>query len=161
MESLNLIQSFGKGQEKLLRAKTRNAIIYTRVSSKEQMDNLSLQTQLKGCELFAAKTDLIIKGRFGGTHESAQTDERGEFKRMITFAKSHKEGISYIIVYSLERFSRTGENAIWLAQQLKELGVSILSATQPIDSSNPSGKLQQNILFLFGQFDNDLRRQKS
>ena len=62
---------------------------------------------------------------------------------------------------SLERFSRTGDNAIWLSRQLRELGISIISVTQPIDTSNPSGILQQNILFLFGQYDNDLRKQKS
>ena len=88
------------------------------------------------------------------------SDERKEFVRMITFAKKAKEKISYIIVYSLERFSRTGDNAIWLSRQLRELGVTIVSVTQPIDTSNPSGVLQQNILFLFGQNDNDLRRQK-
>jgi site-specific DNA recombinase len=89
-----------------------------------------------------------------------QGDERKEFVRMISFAKKAKEKISYIIVYSLERFSRTGDNAIWLSRQLRELGVTIVSVTQPIDTSNPSGVLQQNILFLFGQYDNDLRRQK-
>ena len=41
------------------------------------------------------------------------------------------------------------------------MGINIISVTQPIDTSNPSGILQQNILFLFGQYDNDLRKQKS
>ncbi len=160
MKSLEILQGFGKGQKKPKTGSGKNAIIYTRVSSKEQTENLSLEVQLKGCEKFASKGALHIKGIFGGTYESAQTDERNEFKRMVAFAKNYKEGISYIIVYSLERFSRTGENAIWLSRQLRELGVTIISVTQPIDTSNPSGVLQQNILFLFSQYDNDLRRQK-
>jgi DNA invertase Pin-like site-specific DNA recombinase len=159
MNSLSILQDFGKGQRKE-KSGSKNAIIYTRVSSKEQTENLSLEVQLKGCEQFAAKGNLHIKGRFGGTYESAQTDERNEFKRMVNFAKNYKEGIAYIIVYSLERFSRTGENAIWLSRQLRELGITIVSVTQPIDTSNPAGVLQQNILFLFSQYDNDLRRQK-
>lgn len=81
--------------------------------------------------------------------------------KMIAFAKKQKSKVNHIIVYSLERFSRTGDNAIWLSRQLRELGISIISVTQPIDTSNPSGVLQQNILFLFGQYDNDLRKQKS
>ena len=153
-------QTFAKGKLKESRSALKNAIIYTRVSSKEQTENMSLDVQRKGCENFALKNKLIIKDTFGGTYESAQTDERNEFKRMVNFAKNSKEGISYIIVYSLERFSRTGENAIWLSRQLRELGITILSVTQPIDTSNPSGVLQQNILFLFSQYDNDLRRQK-
>lgn len=159
MNSLSILQNFGKGQRKD-KSGSKNAIIYTRVSSKEQTENLSLEVQLKGCEQFAAKGNLQIKGRFGGTYESAQTDERNEFKRIVNFAKNYKEGIAYIIVYSLERFSRTGENAIWLSRQLRELGITIVSVTQPIDTSNPAGVLQQNILFLFSQYDNDLRRQK-
>jgi len=159
MENLKILQNFGKGQKKI-KSGSKNAIIYTRVSSKEQTENLSLEVQLKGCEQFAIKNSLQVKGRFGGTYESAQTDERNEFKRMVNFAKNYREGIAYIVVYSLERFSRTGENAIWLSRQLRELGITIVSVTQPIDTSNPSGVLQQNILFLFSQYDNDLRRQK-
>ncbi len=159
---LNLIRSFAKGdQEKNEKAsKSQKAVIYTRVSSKEQVDNMSLETQLKFCNEFAKRYNYEVCGHFGGTYESAMSDERKEFVRMITFAKKAKEKISYIIVYSLERFSRTGDNAIWLSRQLRELGVTIISVTQPIDTSNPSGVLQQNILFLFGQYDNDLRRQK-
>ncbi|PZQ96272.1 MAG: resolvase, partial [Flavobacterium psychrophilum] len=75
MNSLSILQNFGKGQRTDKRG-SKNAIIYTRVSSKEQTENLSLEVQLKGCEQFAAKGNLHIKGRFGGTYESAQTDER-------------------------------------------------------------------------------------
>jgi site-specific DNA recombinase len=160
MNNLELIQSFAKGVQKEKKISGKSAIIYTRVSSKEQTENLSLDVQLKGCENFASKNALTIKGIFGGTYESAQSDERKEFQRMVFFAKNSKENISYIIVYSLERFSRTGENAIWLSRQLRELGIAIISVSQPIDTTNPSGVLQQNILFLFSQYDNDLRRQK-
>ncbi len=160
MKSPQLLQSFGKGEKIEHRIKNKNAIIYTRVSSKEQTENMSLDVQLKGCQLFASKNQFTIKGVFGGTYESAQSDERKEFQRMVAFAKNSKEHISTIIVYSLERFSRTGENAIWLSRQLRELGITIVSVSQPIDTSNPSGVLQQNILFLFSQYDNDLRRQK-
>ncbi len=159
---LNLIKSFAKGDAEKAnkKSKSQKAVIYTRVSSKEQVDNMSLETQLKFCNEFAKRYSYEVCGHFGGTYESAMSDERKEFVRMITFVKKSKEKIAYIIVYSLERFSRTGDNAIWLSRQLRELGVTIISVTQPIDTSNPSGVLQQNILFLFGQYDNDLRRQK-
>lgn len=80
---------------------------------------------------------------------------------MIEFCKKHKKGNVKIIVYSLDRFSRTGDNAIWLSRKLRDLGIQIISVTQPIDTKNPSGVLQQNILFLFSQYDNDLRRLKT
>ena len=153
---------FAKGAEIAKLKKSNNCVIYTRVSTKEQADNnLSLETQRKGCEAYVLKHGYDVLSYFGGTYESAASDERKQFQKMIDFSKKAKTKVSYIIVYSLERFSRTGDNAIWLSRQLRELGISIISVTQPIDTSNPSGILQQNILFLFGQYDNDLRKQKS
>lgn len=79
---------------------------------------------------------------------------------MIRFVKNQKEGVSAILVYSLDRFSRTGDNAIFISAELKRQGISILSVTQPIDVSTHSGVLQQNIQFIFSKYDNDLRREK-
>ncbi len=160
-ENDSIIQ-FAKGSSFKAIKRTNNCVIYTRVSTKEQADtNLSLETQRKGCEAYVARLKYDILAYFGGTYESAQTDERKEFRKMIDFCKRQRSKVSYIIVYSLERFSRTGDNAIWLSRQLRELGITIISVTQPIDTSNPAGVLQQNILFLFSQYDNDLRKQKS
>jgi len=79
---------------------------------------------------------------------------------MIRSVKNQKEGISVILVYSLDRFSRTGDNAIFISSELKKQGISIISVTQPIDVSTHSGVLQQNIQFIFSKYDNDLRREK-
>ena len=37
---------------------------------------------------------------------------------MIRFVKNQKEGVSVILVYSLDRFSRTGDNAIFISSEL-------------------------------------------
>ena len=96
MSNPDKFSSFAKGKQRVEGHSGKNAIIYTRVSSKEQTENLSLGVQLKGCELYATKNSLLLKGVFGGTYESAQTDERNEFKRMVSFAKEYKGGISFI-----------------------------------------------------------------
>ena len=162
MNNSTLLQSFGKGKSLRPISKTTvNAVIYTRVSSKEQADtNQSLETQKKYCLQYALKNNLDVLGFFGGTYESAKTDERKEFNRMIRFVKNQKEGVSFILVYSLDRFSRTGDNAIFISSELKKRGISIVSVTQPIDVSTHSGVLQQNIQFIFSKYDNDLRREK-
>lgn len=138
-----------------------NAVIYTRVSSKEQAEtNQSLETQKKYCLEYALRHNLNILGFFGGTYESAKTDERNEFNRMIRFVKTQKEKVGFILVYSLDRFSRTGDNAIFISSELKQRGISIVAVTQPIDVSTHAGVLQQNIQFIFSKYDNDLRREK-
>ena len=158
-----LLKQFAKGkscEEKELGV--QNCVIYTRVSSKEQMDtNQSLEWQKKYCMEYAVKNKLNIQGYFGGTYESAKSDERKEFTRMLKFVKSSKDKISFILVYSLDRFSRTGDSAIYISGELKKTGVNIMAVTQPIDTNSHAGALQQNIQFIFSKYDNDLRRQKT
>ncbi len=155
----NYFKNFSKGK-KTIQSITDECVIYTRVSSAKQMDGLSLEVQLKGTTEYSEKHKLNIREHFGGTYESAAKDERKEFQRMIKYLKTTKYKISKILVYSLERFSRN-ENSIWLSAQLRNLGIEIISVTQPIDTSNPAGIMQQKMLFIFGEFDNQLRRQKS
>ena len=139
----------------------KNAIIYTRVSTKEQAENnSSLETQRSYCENYAKSNGIHVLKYFGGTYESAKTDERREFKKMIAFAKQNKS-IGYIIVYSYDRFSRTGANAAFITESLKDIGVNVIAVSQNIDTSTASGKFQQNILYMFSQFDNELRKDKT
>ena len=157
------LRQFAKGKHaETITTGILNCVIYTRVSSKEQMDtNQSLEWQKKYCDEYAIKNKFNIKGYFGGTYESAKSDERKEFNRMLKFVKASKEEITYILVYSLDRFSRTGDSAIYIASELKKVGVNIMAVTQPIDTNSHAGALQQNIQFIFSKYDNDLRRQKT
>ncbi|MBA3705105.1 MAG: recombinase family protein [Bacteroidetes bacterium] len=159
METNHLFKTFGKGS-KLTRIETNECVVYTRVSSAKQMDGLSLDVQMKGANEYAERHKLIVREYFGGTYESAAKDERKEFQRMLAYLKKTKYKISKILVYSLERFSRN-DNSIWLSMQLRKLGIEIISTTQPIDTTNPAGVMQQKMLFMFGEMDNALRRQKS
>jgi site-specific DNA recombinase len=157
---LLFFESFAKGK-KVQKFTGSNCVIYTRVSTKEQADNnLSLETQRKACQQYALKSKYTIAGYFGGTFESAKTDERKQFNNMLAFVKKSKEKISYIIVYSVDRFSRSGANAIYIAEKLKREGITVFAVTQPTDTTTASGSLQQNIQFIFSEYDNQLRREK-
>ncbi|WP_394351352.1 recombinase family protein [Pontibacter russatus] len=137
------------------------AVIYTRVSTKEQAEtNQSLETQLERCRLYAERHGYEVAQTFGGTYESAKNDERKHFQLMLDFVRKSRLRVGYIIVYSHDRFSRSGSNAIYITDQLSQLGIAVVAVTQPVDTMTASGKLQQNIQFLFSQFDNDQRREK-
>ena len=127
--SLAIFQQFGvTSNKKRTKVTENNCVIYTRVSTKEQAENnLSLGTQMKACEEYAQKYCINIVNYFGGTYESAKTDERKEFVRMLSFVKRSKEKIRWIVVYNVDRFSRTGANGIYIANELKKQGISILS----------------------------------
>lgn len=160
MSTDHLFDTFAKGK-KALTVKGSRCVIYTRVSTKEQADNnMSLETQRKACEQFAEKGGYQIMGHFGGTYESAKTDERKHFNDMLSFVKKCREKVSCIVVYSVDRFSRSGANAIYIAEQLKRQGIVVWAVTQPTDATTASGSLQQNIQFIFSEYDNQLRREK-
>ncbi|TRU41491.1 MAG: recombinase family protein, partial [Microcystis aeruginosa Ma_QC_Ca_00000000_S207] len=87
MSNLIIFDNFAKGKA-TIKERSGNCVIYTRVSTKEQADNnMSLDTQRKYCELFAQKNGYTIMGYYGGTYESAKTDERNEFNKMLTTVK--------------------------------------------------------------------------
>jgi site-specific DNA recombinase len=139
----------------------KQAVVYTRVSSKEQRDNnLSLEFQMKAIVDYAGRNDIKLVEKFGGTFESAKTDGRKEFERMLNYIRSQKGAISHVLVYTISRFSRTGGAAIKLAEDLlNDYGVQVLAVTQPTDTSTSSGQFQQNIQFLFAHWDNQQRKQ--
>lgn len=140
---------------------TKNAVIYTRVSHSSQEDNTSLETQRKRCEEYASANGYTVVQYFGGTHESAKTDDRKEFNRMLTFVKRNKR-VNFILVYSYERFSRTGADGMKIAQDLqKQYKVTTLSVSQGIDPSTITGEFQRNIMLLFGHLDNQMRKDKT
>ncbi|WP_343690026.1 recombinase family protein [Chitinophaga sp.] len=65
---------------------------------------------------------------------------------MLEFIKKNKEKVTHILVYLLDRFSRTGDGAMRLSKELREkYVVTIIAVTQPIDTSNPGGVFQQNM----------------
>lgn len=162
--SLDKFSGFGHRSTKITKVVTSEMVFaYTRVSSKEQAEkNMSLQTQEKAIYECADRNGWKILESFGGTYESAKSDGRKEFQRMLDFIKKYKGKVSRILVYSVDRFSRTGGAAIKLAQDLREkYGVTVYAVTQPSDTTNSSGVLHQNIQLLFSEYDNQLRKEKA
>lgn len=148
---------FARKHKKQVKRETNIAVIYTRVSSVGQEDNASLITQRNMCNSHAEKKGYVIDEYFGGTSESAKSDDRKEFQRMLNYVKRNKN-VAYIIVYSYSRFSRTGEGGASIAADLRRRGVHVIAVTQEVDTSTPSGVLQENILCSFSQYDNEERR---
>lgn len=136
------------------------AALWTRVSTERQEENnCSLETQERICREYAAAHGITIKKHYGGTHESAKTEGQ-LYRKMIAEVAAHKE-INIILVYSFDRFSRAGNEAIMTKAYLKSKGIYVISATQPTDPDSCAGEFMENILFLFNQFENNLRRDKA
>jgi site-specific DNA recombinase len=157
-----LDHKFGrKSKTKIKKVDSKMVIKYTRVSGKKQFDtNESIENQNKAINEFASRYNLEIVASFGDTYESAKTDERKEFQRMIDFCKRSRGKISTILVYKMTRFSRTGGKAISIADELRtKYGIHIIAVTEPIDTSNSNGVLFQEMQLIFAKWDNVQRQQ--
>ena len=136
------------------------AALWTRVSTERQEENnCSLDTQERICREYAEKHGITIKKQYGGTHESAKTE--GQLYRKMIAEVAADRDINIILVYSFDRFSRAGNEAIMTKAYLKSKGVYVISATQQTDPDSAAGEFMENILFLFNQFENSLRRDKA
>src|SRR5690606_26528323 len=87
--------------------------LYTRVSSKEQYDtNKSIDNQTISAKMYASENSYQITETFGGTYESAKGDfTRKEFQRLINEVKKSKRKPFAILIFKMNRFSRTGGHA--------------------------------------------------
>ena len=95
------------------------AALWTRVSTeKQERNNCSLENQQRICREYAERHGITIKKEFGGTHESAKTEGK-MYREMIAEVARDKE-INIILVYSFDRFSRAGSEAIMTKAYLKQ-----------------------------------------
>ena len=134
-----------------------NAIIYNRISSKEQQENQSLETQLNICLTFAEKNNFVVVEKFGGVYESAKSDkERKEFTKMLTYLRKNNNKIQAVIVFSTSRFSRTGSTVI--IEEIEKLGAMVISATSNFDPRTATGKFVQSIELATARLDNDTKK---
>jgi site-specific DNA recombinase len=136
------------------------AVIYVRVSTKEQTENLSLPTQLRACEEYCRRQGYEILERFHEEGESAKTTDRTKLQALLKYCRTHKGRVHLVIVYNLTRFAREKYDHFALRAHLKSLGISLRSATEPIDDTS-TGKLMEGVLAAFAQFDNDVRSDRT
>lgn len=82
------------------------AVVYARVSTKEQAENLSLPTQLKCCRQYCERLGYEVVKEFVERGESAKTAERRELQELLSFCRNNKSRICAVIVYDISRLAR-------------------------------------------------------
>lgn len=108
------------------------AVIYARYSSDKQTEQ-SIEGQLRVCYDYAKTNKINIIGEYIDRAKTGKYDDRPEFQRMISDAKTID--IDYILVYKLDRFSRNRYDSAVYKHKLKEYGVKVLSACENISDS--------------------------
>ncbi len=132
-----------------------NGVIYCRVSSKEQIEGTSLESQEAACKEYAENHNIRILRTFIERGESAKVADRTQLIELIDFCRSSKN-VQALLVWKVDRFARNVGDHFNVKATLMKYGVRVISVTEPIDA-NPEGKLMETILAGFAQFDNDIR----
>jgi DNA invertase Pin-like site-specific DNA recombinase len=68
--------------------------------------------------------------------------------------------VHFVVVFNLTRFARDKYDHFALRSHLQSLGISLRSATEPIDDTS-TGQLMEGVLAAFAQFDNDVRSDRT
>lgn len=106
-----------------------NGVIYARFSSQSQNEQ-SPEAQVRICKEFAEGKDINIVNIYSDNVRTGTSDARPAFQRMIADAKSG--AFQYIVVYMFDRFARNRRDSIMYKEMLKEEGIKVLSALEPI-----------------------------
>lgn len=124
------------------------AVIYARYSSANQRD-VSIEQQVNACRKYAADQNLDVIHVYEDHAMTGTNDNRPEFQQMIK--DSATRAFQYVIVYTLDRFSRNKYDSAIHKHTLKENGVKVLSAMEHI-TDDPTGVLMESILEGFAEY---------
>lgn len=133
-----------------------NGVIYCRVSSKEQIEGTSLESQESACVEYARQHNITILKVFIERGESAKFADRTQLLDLIDYCKTSKGSVQVLLVWKVDRFARNVGDHFNVKALLAKYGVQIVSVTEPI-GTKPEGRLMETILAGFAQFDNDIR----
>lgn len=85
--------------------------------------------------------------------QSGAKDNRPGLKRALERIDTHQT--DGIVVAKLDRFARSLTAALEMIKRIDDAGAKFVSVTEGIDPTTPAGKLQQNIMLVFAEFELD------
>jgi DNA invertase Pin-like site-specific DNA recombinase len=117
--------------------------IYTRKSSEEGLEQSfnSLDAQREACEAF--------DGGYTGSNM-----DRPALKQLM--ADIHVGKVSVVVVYKVDRLTRSLADFAKLVEQFDKFNVSFVSVTQQFNTTSSMGRLTLNVLLSFAQFEREV-----
>lgn len=125
------------------------AALYTRVSSREQVEGFSLAAQEKALKDYCLKNAIEIFNLYSDEGIPGSKEERPQFQNMIKDASKHK--FDMVLVHKFDRFARKVELSQKVKNIFRKLSISVISITEPIEDS-PIGFFQEGMLELLSEY---------
>ena len=144
-----------KSERKILRC-----AIYTRKSTDHNLDLEfnSLDAQREACEAYiksqAHEGWHLIPARYDDGAFSGASLDRPALQQLLGDVRAGK--INTVVVYKVDRLTRSLADFAKLVELFDEYGVSFVSITQSFNTTSSMGRLTLNVLLSFAQFEREV-----
>jgi site-specific DNA recombinase len=134
--------------------------IYTRKSTEHNLDLAfnSLDAQREACEAYiksqAHEGWSLVPDRFDDGGLSGASLDRPALQDLLD--KVRTKAIDIIVVYKVDRLTRSLADFAKLVELFDEHGVSFVSVTQSFNTTSSMGRLTLNVLLSFAQFEREV-----
>jgi len=134
--------------------------VYTRKSCEEGLEQSfnSLDAQREACEAFVLSQRhegwRVLPARYDDGGFSGGNLERPALKQLLEDVAANK--IDTIVVYKVDRLTRSLADFAKIVEALDARGVSFVSVTQQFNTTTSMGRLTLNILLSFAQFEREV-----
>jgi site-specific DNA recombinase len=140
--------------------KTFRCAIYTRKSTEHNLDLEfnSLDAQREACEAYiksqAHEGWRLIPDRYDDGGLSGASLDRPALQMLLADVRAGK--ISTVVVYKVDRLTRSLADFAKLVELFDQHGVSFVSVTQAFNTTSSMGRLTLNVLLSFAQFEREV-----
>ena len=138
----------------------KRCAIYTRKSSEEGLEQEfnSLQAQSEACEAYIRSQRhegwVLARTRYDDGGFSGGNMERPALQRLLADIQGGR--IDIIVVYKVDRLTRSLADFARLVEIFDAQGVSFVSVTQQFNTTSSMGRLTLNVLLSFAQFEREV-----
>src|SRR6195256_4428802 len=138
----------------------KRCAIYTRKSSEEGLEQEfnSLQAQSEACEAYIRSQRhegwALARTRYDDGGVSGGNMERPALQRLLADIRGGR--IDTIVVYKVDRLTRSLADFARLVEIFDAQGVSFVSVTQQFNTTTSMGRLTLNVLLSFAQFEREV-----
>lgn len=142
----------------------KRCAIYTRKSTEDGLEQEfnSLDAQREACEAYIASQKFqgwqVLPTFYDDGGFSGGNVERPALKQLLDDIKLRK--IDIVVVYKIDRLSRSLFDFVQLAEMFDEYGVSFVSVTQHFNTAEAIGRLLLNVLMSFAQYEREISAER-
>src|SRR5271169_2512823 len=145
-------------------AKSVRCAIYTRVSTEQGLDQdfNSLDAQYEAAAAYIKSQAHAgwtqIRSRYDDGGYSGGSTDRPDLQRLLEDIRARK--IDVIVVYKVDRLTRSLADFAKLVELFDTHGVSFVSVTQQFNTTTSMGRLTLNVLLSFAQFEREVTSER-